>query len=233
MARLLIAALAAAALALPAGVAPAQPRQGQAQRDWTRTVVATPEGGYRMGNPAARVKLVEYLSLTCPHCADFARAAAPGLIRNHVRSGRVSLEYRNFVLNAYDLAASFLSRCAAPQDYFALNHAILADQARWMGRVDALTDAQRGELQGLRPIQGMQRIVAWTGLDAIAARHGINAGQARACLSDQAALDRIIELREAGTRLGVAGTPSFAINGRLAEGVYDWASLEPLLGAAP
>jgi protein-disulfide isomerase-like protein with CxxC motif len=124
------------------------------------------------------------------------------------------------------------SSAAAPQDYFALNHAILAEQGRWMGRVDALTDAQRGELRNLEPIQGMQRIVAWTGLDAIAARHGINAGQARACLSDQAALDRIIEMRRAGAALGVAGTPSFAINGRLAANVHDWASLEPLLGAA-
>jgi protein-disulfide isomerase len=222
-----VAALPAAAIAL------VQPASAQAQRDWTQVVSRTAEGGFRMGNPNAPIQVVEYLSLTCPHCADFAQAAAPGLIRNYVRSGRVSLEYRNFVLNAYDLAATFLSRCAAPQDYFALNHAILAEQARWMGRVEALTDAQRGELQRLQPIQGMQRIVAWTGLDAIAARHGINAGQARACLSDQAALDRIIEMRRAGAELGVNGTPSFAINGRLAANVHDWASLEPLLGAAP
>lgn len=220
-----------ACAAVPAAaIAPVAP--AQAQRDWTQVVSRTAEGGFRMGNPNAPIHVVEYLSLTCPHCADFARDAAPGLIRNHVRSGRVSLEYRNFVLNAYDLAASFLSRCAAPQDYFALNHAILAEQARWMGRVDALTAEQRRELQDLQPIQGMQRIVAWTGLDAIAARHGINAGQSRACLSDQAALDRIIEMRRAGAALGVAGTPSFAINGRLAANVHDWASLEPLLGAA-
>ncbi len=224
--------LACVAAVPAAAIAPAAPAPAQAQRDWTQVVSATAEGGFRMGNPNAPIKVVEYLSLTCPHCADFAQAAAPSLIRNYVRGGQVSLEYRNFVLNAYDLAATFLSRCAAPQDYFALNHAILAEQGRWMGRIDALTDAQRRELQGVQPIQGMQRIVAWTGLDAIAARHGISAAEARACLSDQAALDRIIELREAGSRLGVDGTPSFAINGRLAAGVHDWASLEPLLGAA-
>ena len=221
-----------ACAAVPAAaIAPVAP--AQAQRDWTQVVSRTAEGGFRMGNPNAPIHVVEYLSLTCPHCADFARDAAPGLIRDHVRSGRVSLEYRNFVLNAYDLAATFLSRCAAPQDYFALNHAILAEQGRWMGRVDALTAEQRRELQELQPIQGMQRIVAWTCLDAIAARHGINAGQARACLADQAALDRIIEMRRAGAEHGVNGTPSFAINGRLAANVHDWASLEPLLEAAP
>ena len=227
--RLLFAA-AAALLAAPLLFPP--PAQAQAQRDWTQVVAETPEGGFRMGNPNAPVKVVEFLSLTCPHCAHFAEQGAPSLIRDHVRSGRVSLEYRNFVLNAYDLAASFLSRCAAPQDYFALNHAILGSQAEWMGRIENLSAEQRRELQGLQPIQGLQRIVAMAGLDEIAALHGISAAEARACLSDQAALDRIIEIRQAGERLGVAGTPSFAINGRLAADVHDWASLEPLLGAA-
>ena len=68
---LLLSVFAAAAMALPAAAAPAQRRAGAARLD--PEVVATPEGGFRMGNPDARVKLVEYLSLTCPHCADFAR----------------------------------------------------------------------------------------------------------------------------------------------------------------
>lgn len=226
--------LAAAALlaALPAALAPVQPAQAQAQRDWSQVVERTPEGGFRMGNPDAPVKIVEYLSLTCSHCAHFAHEGAPELIRDYVRSGRVSLEYRNFVLNAYDLAAAFLSRCAAPQDYFPLNHAILAGQAQWLGRVQNLPAQQRQELASLQPIEGMRRIVAWTGLDAIAARHGITPAEARACLSDQAALDRIVAMRAAGDEAGVAGTPSFSINGRLAADVHDWASLEPLLRAA-
>ncbi|HEV2867352.1 MAG TPA: thioredoxin domain-containing protein [Allosphingosinicella sp.] len=224
--------LAAALLTLTAAMLPVQPAAAQAQRDWTRVVAQTPEGGFRMGNPNAPVKVVEFLSLTCPHCAHFAEEGAPQLIQDHVRSGRVSLEYRNFVLNAYDLAASFLSRCAAPQHYFALNHAILASQDEWMGRVEALSDEQRRQLQEVQPIQGMQRIVALAGLDAIAARHGINAAQARACLGNQAALDRIVAMRRAAESLGVDGTPTFAINGRVAADVHDWASLEPLLRAA-
>ena len=222
---------AAAALALPAAALPIEPARAQAQRDWTRVVAQTPEGGFRMGNPNAPVKVVEYLSLTCPHCAQFAEHGAPTLIANYVRSGRVALEYRNFVLNAYDLAAAFLSRCAAPQDYFALNHAILGGQAQWVARVESLTAEQRQQLQSLQPIQGMQRIVAWTGLDALAARHGITAAEARSCLANQAGLDRIMQMREAGTAAGVSGTPSFAINGRMVE-AHDWATLEPLLRAA-
>lgn len=225
--------LAAAVMLTVCGpLAPAQPVLAQAQRDWSQVVAPTPEGGFRMGNPNAPVKIVEYLSLTCPHCAEFAEQGAPRLISDHVRSGRVSLEYRNFVLNAYDLAASFLSRCAAPQDYFALNHAILAAQEQWMGRIEALTEEQRRELQGLQPIEGMRRIVAWLGLDAIAARHGVPAAEASACMGNQAGIDRIIQMREAGNAAGVAGTPSFAINGRLLDHVHDWAALEPLVRAA-
>ena len=222
----LLAAL--AFLLAPAAAAQAQP----AQRDWTQVVAATPEGGFRMGNPDAPVKVVEYLSLTCPTCAHFAEHGAPELIGGQVRSGRVSLEYRNFVLNAYDLAAAVISRCAAPRDYFALNHAILAAQPQWMARIQAVPAAERQQLASVPPTQGMQRIVGWAGLEAIAARHGVSAAEARACLSDQARLDRVVAMRRAGDAAGVGGTPTFAINGRIAAGVHDWESLAPLIRAA-
>ncbi len=181
-----------------------------------------------MGNPAAPVKVVEFFSLTCPHCATFSAEAGPGLM-NYVRSGRVSLEYRNFVLNGLDMAAALISRCAAPQSYFALTNSLLASQAQWMGRMQALPAAQQREMQGLSPLQTMQRVAAAAGLDEIAARHGVTPAQARACLSNQAGLDRVIQMQQAGMRYGVSGTPTFAVNGRIAGSVFDWATLEPLL----
>lgn len=228
MRTLLALALAALALAAPAAT-PAQQRA--AQSDWTRTVAVTPEGGFRMGNPAARVKVVEYLSLTCPHCAAFAHEGTPQLIANHVRTGRVSLEYRNYVLNAYDIAATFISRCAPPTRYFAMSHELLGTQSSWMGRIQSLTDAQRTELRGLQPLQAMQRIVTLLGLDAVAARHGIAPAAQRACLSNQAAFDRIGAIRQAADAAGVSGTPTFAINGRLVD-VNDWSSIEQLIRQA-
>ena len=222
---LLVAAL--AALALPAPVL-AQPAGPARQRDWTQVVSPTPEGGYRMGNPQAAVRVVEFLSLTCPHCAEFSRVGTPQLM-NYVRSGRVSIEYRNFVLNGLDLAAAFLSRCASPQNYFALTHAILGSQQQWVGRMQALTAAQQQEMQGQPPLETMRRVAAAAGLDAIAARHGVSPAQQRACMSSQAGLDRVIQMQQAGQRFGVSGTPTFAINGRIAGSVHDWAALEPLL----
>ena len=221
-------ALLAAAVLLPVASAPAQQRPAPAQRDWTRSVATTPEGGFRMGNPAAPVKLVEYFSLTCPHCADFSREGTPQLIRDYVRGGRVSLEYRNFVLNGLDLAAALISRCATPQNYFPLNHAILASQQQWMNRFAAASDEERQALQGLALPQQMQRVAALSGLDGLAARHGVTADQARACLSDQAGIDRLLAMQDAGSRAGVNGTPSFAINGRIVQ-TNVWAGIEPLL----
>ena len=217
-------------LAIPAS-SPAQharPRAPAAQRDWTRIAVRTPEGGFRIGNPAAPVKLVEYLSLTCPHCAEFAHQGSAHLLHYYVRTGGVSVEYRNYVLNGYDLAAAFLSRCAQPRAFFDMSHELLLTQPQWMGRMRALTDAQRDELRSVPPLQAMQRMVALLGLDAIAARHGIAPAQQRACLANQAGLDRIGELQRAAEGLGVTGTPTFFINGRMAP-ANTWAGIEPLL----
>ncbi|MFL6763858.1 MAG: thioredoxin domain-containing protein, partial [Sphingomicrobium sp.] len=79
------------------GSAPVQARKPAVRVDWTRAVAATPEGGFRMGNPAAPVKLVEYGSLACPHCRHFEATGYKPLIQNYVRTGRVSYEFRNFL----------------------------------------------------------------------------------------------------------------------------------------
>jgi len=238
--RIFVAALAAAAVALPAAIASAQRdtreqrggerrSDGPDRRDWTTTVVRTPEGGFRMGDPRAPVKLIEYVSLTCPHCAEFAAQGGERLFQQYVRTGRVSVEYRNFTLNGYDLAAAFVSRCAAPREYFNMTHYLLGHQREWMGRMQGLTDAQRNELRALSPIQAMQRIVQMLGLDAIASRHGVSAARQRTCLADQAGLNQIEQMMQAArTQHNVAGTPTFLINGTVVPG-HSWAEIEPLL----
>lgn len=230
-ARSLLALFAGAAMAAtPFAVLPAQQRApaAKAERDWTRTIARTAEGGYVMGNPNAAVKLVEFVSLTCPACAEFSRTGVPPLTAQHVRSGRVSFELRNFVLNPYDAAAAMLSRCAPTQNYFALSGEYLATQAEWMGRARALSQAQLAEVEALPEQQRLGRLARLIGLDRIAARHGVNAQQAQACLDDEAGLQRLIELRQAADALGVHGTPSFLVNGRLVD-AHHWAGIEPLL----
>lgn len=237
----MIAAAAIAALTLPAPGAFAQrdaTREGRGgerrsdgpdRRNWTETASRTAEGGFRIGNPDAPVKVIEYLSLTCPHCAEFAAQGGERLFQVYVRNGRVSVEYRNYTLNGFDLAAAFLSRCATPREYFNMTHYLLGHQPQWMGRMQALTDAQRAELRAMTPIQAMQRLSQLLGLDGIAARHGITPAQQRACLADQAALDRLGAMMQAAQgEHNVSGTPTFVINGQVAQ-TNNWAGIEPLL----
>ena len=80
-----------------------------AGQTWADTYTATPEGGYRMGNPDAPIKLVEYGALSCSHCAEFSEASAAELRDDFVASGRVSFEVRFFMLNALDVPATLLA----------------------------------------------------------------------------------------------------------------------------
>ena len=229
-ARLVLAALAAAALAFPVATAPAQPRAA-AQRDWTQVVAATPEGGFRMGNPEARVKVVEYLSLTCPHCATFSRESAPTLIRGYVRRGRVSLELRNFVLNGVDLTATILARCGGAARFFPIAERLFATQEQWVGRLKAISQAQRDQLGALTPSARLARFAEIGGLTTLVAQHGVTADEGRRCLADPASMTRLGEMFQAAEGLGVNGTPAFLINGARVE-ARDWGSLEPLIRQA-
>ncbi|HTU10183.1 MAG TPA: thioredoxin domain-containing protein [Allosphingosinicella sp.] len=215
------------ATALPAAPADAQRRPAAAQ-DWSRVAARTPEGGFRIGNPNARIKLVEYLSTTCGHCAAFARESAARLIPVHVRSGRVSVEYRNYVLNGLDVAAALVSRCAAPAAYFRMTHELLTTQATWTARIRTVPPARQQQLQAMPPLQLTQQLVAILGIDAMGQRHGVTPAMRRQCLT-QAALDGLDRLHSAGQRAGVQGTPTFLING-VAQNVNTWAGIEPLLG---
>lgn len=218
----------AAALALAfAGLAAVPAGEAFAQ-DWARTVVATPEGGFRMGNPAAKVKLVEYGSLTCGHCAAFARDGMRSLVGIYVKSGKVSYEYRNFILNGLDVAASLVARCGGPSRFFPVADKFYATQPQWMGRVSALTAAQKAQLNALPEAQRLARLGEMAGLTGLAAQHGIAPAQSKRCLADQAALGRLGKMAEAAGAQGVEGTPTFFLNGANI-GTHSWATLEPIL----
>lgn len=231
--RLFTSLIAAAALVAPVMMATAQrapARRAATAQDWTQTIVRTPEGGFRMGNPAAPIKLIEYLSFACPHCAEFHAESANSLFRNYVRPGRVSVEYRNILINAPDVAATVLARCATPRAYFAMGHELLATQAGWEGRAQTLTPAQRAQLQSPSPATIAQRLAPMLGLDRIALRHGLTPAAQRACLASPAGYSQLDSIqRVAGSRFGVTGTPTFVINGRTVTDTNSWSGIEPLL----
>ncbi|HEY5721228.1 MAG TPA: thioredoxin domain-containing protein [Allosphingosinicella sp.] len=223
-------AAAVAGLALAAAPTASAPARGTApvQRDWSRTIVATPEGGFRMGNPAAHVKLVEYGSLTCGHCAQFAQAGMPALVANHVRTGKVSYEFRNFILNGTDVMASLLARCMPSASFFRFVDRLYATQPTWIGKVNSLPQSEKERLEALPEGQRLAALARATGLTAVAAQFGLPAAKARACLANQAGLDRLNRIAEAAEGQGVQGTPTFFFNGANI-GPQTWATLEPMI----
>jgi protein-disulfide isomerase len=227
--KLLLSAALAAAVAMPAAAAAAPTRNSSAV-DWSTRVAATPEGGFRMGNPAAAVKVVEYGSLTCPHCADFAKASKAPLTAK-VRTGRVSYEFRNFILNGIDVTATLLARCNGPSSFFPLTDAFFATQAQWVGKISGIPQAQKEQLKALPEGQRLGRLADIGGLTEMAARGGVTPQRGKACLASPATLQRLGEMAEAADAAGVHGTPTFFINGRNV-GVQDWPGLEALIRQA-
>jgi protein-disulfide isomerase len=232
--RILLAALGliAAAAATTSGSLAAPARKAAAPaRDWARTVVATPEGGFRMGNPNARIKLVEYGSLTCGHCANFARAGMATLVGRYVRGGKVSYEYRNYILNGLDVAASLVARCGGAARFFPVADKLYSTQAQWLGRAEALTAGQKAQLNALPENQRLGRLAEIAGITQIAAQQGIAPAQAKRCLGDEAALNGLAKMAEAAEAQGVSATPTFFFNGANI-GTQNWATLEPILREA-
>jgi protein-disulfide isomerase len=223
---------AAAPASTETAAAPAAATPAPAGQDWTTTVSATPEGGFRMGNPNAPVKLVEYASLTCPHCAAFANESEDKLLP-YVKKGTVSWEFRTFILNPIDLSASLLARCQGPEPFFKLVEQTYADQQSWVSKYQNLTPADSERIGKLPETQQFAEIAKLGGLDQFFRARGLPEAKAQACLADKTAIDALVALRDHGTQKdGVTGTPSFLINGKLAEETYGWEALEPKLKAA-
>ena len=130
-----------------------------AGKSWAETVVITPEGGYRMGNPDAPIKIVEFASLTCSHCAEFAEAASAELRDNFVASGRVSYELRNFVRDAIDITATQLTQCGTPETFFALTDQVFAYQAGIFEKAQSASKEQQQAAFSLPPAQRGPRLV--------------------------------------------------------------------------
>lgn len=217
--------LALAALSLVSAAAPAQKA-----RDWSAVARPTPSGAYLVGNPAARVKLVEYASYTCSHCAEFAVQSKPVLKGAMIRSGSTSLELRHLIRDALDLSAVVVARCAGPAGFGRTSDAIFAEQDRWLPQ-GAQYDAANAARLGTQPIEARLRALAdESGLLAIGRVNGVPAARLNACFADRAAIDRVIAASNARPA-EVRSTPTFFVGDRQVPAA-DWARLEPLLRAA-
>jgi protein-disulfide isomerase len=200
--------------------------------DWTQSVAETPEGGMRMGNPDAPVKLVEYASVTCPHCREFEEQGVPPLRDKYVKSGQVSWEFRPYMLFPSDPGPSMLLRCQGPTPFFRLSEELYADQPNWAGRLQSMPEAQMQQISELPAAERPRQFVKVAGLDEFFRQRGMPQSKIDACLSDPANLTKLVALTDLGNKQGVTGTPTFFINGKMVENTASWPALEPQLRSA-
>ena len=162
-----------------------------------------------MGDPNAKVKVIEYASVVCPHCGQFAREVFPAFKRKYIDTGQVYFIFREFPTPPANVAvAGFLTaRCAGPERYFAVIDALFAGQ-----------EALYASGDGLKFI-----------LDAGKAG-GLDEAAVRACMQDQAALSALqARVEAASEEAKIQSTPTFIIGDRKLEGSQSLAELDAVL----
>lgn len=201
--------------------------------DWSRVRMPTSAGGFAMGNPNAKVKLIEYGSMTCPHCGAFDREGVTPLIDNYVKSGKVFWEFRNFIRDPFDLTAALVARCGGAASFFGVTRGLYATQEQWTGKLRAAPQSQLEALSTLPQQQQLAAVAKLAGLQQFAAEHGVSVARTNACLASRSEVNKLMQVtNNAVSQFKVPGTPGFVLNGKLVEQAASWDALEPKLKAA-
>ena len=198
-------ALGTAALALGGAVA-ALSRFPQMGLDFVRPARAddpsvadlmkpNPLGEMAMGDEKAPITVIEYASMTCPHCAHFSEATFPELKKRYIDTGKVRFMFREFPLDQLAAAGFILARCAGPDKYFPLIETLFAQQREWVVQ------------KPLAP------------LTAIAKQAGLSQQAFETCLDNRELLEGMEKVRnQAAEKFGVNSTPTFFVNGKKLNG---------------
>lgn len=216
----------------PAPRKPAAPAPAPRTANWDLAIATTPEGGYRRGNPQAPVKLVEFISYTCPHCAHFDAEASDALRLGLVRTGQGSVEVRSFLRNIFDLNATLIAQCGPAAKFHGNHAALLRAQAQWLQIASRPTQAQTVRWSNPDFATRMRAIAQDLGFYQIMLARGYDRPQLDRCLANKALGDRLARQTQTdAAHHDIHATPSFVINGQLQADTHDWATLRPKLEA--
>ena len=199
---------------------------------WADVTNSTSSGGFLMGNPNAKVKLVEIGSLSCPHCQKFEEEGAPALVANYVKSGNVSWEFRPYIIHGpIDMAANLVVRCNGVKSFFPLSMALYKDQPIWMAKLEAVPQDKIQQIQQLPTNQVFVQMASLLGLQNWAAARGVPQAKSNQCLSDQKMIDQEVQYTS-DVNNGYpefTGTPAIIINGTMLKDTASCDKLEPQL----
>jgi protein-disulfide isomerase len=173
----------------------------------TESVLALTKEDRVLGKPDAPITIIEYASMTCPHCAHFAKEVLPKIKEKWIDTGKANLILRDFPLDEPALRASMVARCAPPARFYPLVETLFETQDKWVVGKD------------------------WrTALGRIALLAGISQKEFTTCLADKKMEDQVAQSRlTASTQLGVASTPTFFVNGKKFDGVPTFEAFDQLL----
>lgn len=199
--------------------------------NWTSTVTVTPEGSHVLGNPQAKLKLTEYVSYTCPHCAHFEIESDAPLRLGYVSTGQVSVEVKHLLRDPVDATVALLANCGPKEKFFGNHAAFMRRQDQWMAPLAVASDGQRQRWSTGSYLARRRAIAADFHLYDIMERLGYSRPMADHCLADEAMAKRIAGHNADADRLGIEGTPSFVLNGALLAGTHTWETVEAQLRA--
>lgn len=154
-------------------------------------MVAGPLGDKSLGRADALVTIIEYMSLTCPHCRAFHQKTFPTLKRDYIDTGKVRYIVREFPIGRSSGNAAIVTRCGEKDRTFKLIDLFLNNQPKWVSqevRPDAIYDVAKGS--------------------------GLSRAEFDQCMKDQTLIDGLNWVKNRGRQLGVTGTPTFFINGK-------------------
>ena len=150
-----------------------------------------PDGDVALGSDKAPVTIIEYASMTCPHCAHFSETTFPELKKRYIDTGKVRFIFREFPFDKVAAAGFMLARCAGKDRYMAVVETLFAKQSEWV------VNEPRAPLEN------------------IAKQLGFTDETFKQCLTNQKVLDDIEVVRNrAVQKLGVNSTPTFFVNGK-------------------
>lgn len=172
--------------------AAAAPKESEGMADLASLMKPGPLKDISIGKQDAKITIVEYASMTCPHCRAFHEATLPEITKKYLDTGKARLILREFPFDPRAAAAFMLARCSAEDKHYAMISVLFQQQDVW-ARAD---DAQAALLQ-------------------IARLAGFSQESFTACLTNQKLLDDVNAVRERATKeFGVESTPTFFINGK-------------------
>jgi protein-disulfide isomerase len=164
-----------------------------------------------LGKEDAPNVIVEYASMTCPHCAQFQTQVFPQVKTKYIDTGKVRYIFREFPLDGLAVAASMLARCSGDK-YFPMIDALFQTQPTWV----------------VPGADGKDKLFQ------VARQAGISREEFDKCLADKDLFNKIVEVRKRGNEeFQVDSTPSFFVNGKRVKGEHNIEDFDLALGEKP